>query len=98
MREQTLPDREKYSLGHGHILRGRIDRNFVYKINQKKTREKFGLIYLFNGISTFMGYLMPNPCLSNNSKERKVKKKYIYLSLDRNLLRKIVSVVKWPMF
>ena len=29
----------------------------------------YSLVSLFNGISTFMGYLMPKPCLLNNSSE-----------------------------
>ena len=35
------------------------DKKIEYDENQKKVR--FGLVSLFNGISTFVGYLMPKP-------------------------------------
>ena len=47
----------------------KINEHVLYKsvINKMFTNYIFGLVSLFNGISTFVGYLMPNLFKKNSS-------------------------------
>ena len=46
---------------------GKLLANFSRISKQLYGKLKFGLVYLFNGISTFVGYLMPKPFSLKNS-------------------------------
>ena len=37
------------------------------KKRERNKEDLFGLVALFNGVATFVGYLMPKPSLKNSS-------------------------------
>ena len=61
-------ERELFHLFDNLITKTNLYANQV-KEKRERERERFGLVSLFNDISTFMGYLMPKPSFEKNSSD-----------------------------
>ena len=60
LKKINLSFRNEQKINRIYALFSLIHFQIRKKINQKKKWFGFGLVSLFNGISTFVGYLMPN--------------------------------------